>query len=239
MPSDAAAHFRRRRTARHRLASRSLPTRISSRPSPSFLPVSAEEAGWAPPKERGARRVTPLLALASSSSRSSSPNSRDFLEIAGRPPQHRTGARRSHADCRSSSGVGPGGGRVPDQDRLGPRALQHACRSTTCPAGEPEASALVNIRAHHRWGRIHRVRARPPSCRSRLRRRCDGRPAPAGARRTSSVDLPPSVRLFTGDVTHAPDWDAVLRLFRPSQIVHLAAETGTAQSLSRRRATAR
>lgn len=46
------------------------------------------------------------------------------------------------------------------------------------------------------------------------------------------MNLPPSVRLFTGDVTHAPDWDAVLRLFRPSQIVHLAAETGTAQSLS-------
>ncbi|KUI06085.1 NAD-dependent epimerase/dehydratase family protein [Mycobacterium sp. IS-3022] len=46
------------------------------------------------------------------------------------------------------------------------------------------------------------------------------------------VDLPPSVRFFTGDVTHAPDCDAVLRLFRPSQIVHLAAETGTAQSLS-------
>jgi dTDP-L-rhamnose 4-epimerase len=47
-----------------------------------------------------------------------------------------------------------------------------------------------------------------------------------------AIDLPPSVRLFTGDVTHAPDWDAVLRLFRPSQIVHLAAETGTGQSLS-------
>jgi dTDP-L-rhamnose 4-epimerase len=46
------------------------------------------------------------------------------------------------------------------------------------------------------------------------------------------IELPPSVRLFTGDVTHAPDWDAVLRLFRPSQIVHLAAETGTGQSLS-------
>ncbi len=46
------------------------------------------------------------------------------------------------------------------------------------------------------------------------------------------VELPPSVRLFTGDVTHAPDFDAVLRLFRPSQVVHLAAETGTAQSLS-------
>jgi dTDP-L-rhamnose 4-epimerase len=48
----------------------------------------------------------------------------------------------------------------------------------------------------------------------------------------ATVELPSSVRLFTGDVTHAPDCDAVLRLFRPSQIVHLAAETGTAQSLS-------
>jgi dTDP-L-rhamnose 4-epimerase len=48
----------------------------------------------------------------------------------------------------------------------------------------------------------------------------------------AAIDLPPSVRLFTGDVTHAPDWDAVLRLFKPAQVVHLAAETGTAQSLS-------
>ena len=48
----------------------------------------------------------------------------------------------------------------------------------------------------------------------------------------ATIDLPPSVHLFTGDVTHAPDCDAVLRLFKPSQIVHLAAETGTAQSLS-------
>lgn len=46
------------------------------------------------------------------------------------------------------------------------------------------------------------------------------------------IDLPPSVRLFTGDVTHAPDLDAVLRLTRPSQVVHLAAETGTGQSLA-------
>ena len=45
-------------------------------------------------------------------------------------------------------------------------------------------------------------------------------------------DLPRSVQLFTSDVTHAPDWDAVLRLFRPTQVVHLAAETGTGQSLS-------
>jgi dTDP-L-rhamnose 4-epimerase len=48
----------------------------------------------------------------------------------------------------------------------------------------------------------------------------------------TAIDLPSSVRLFTGDVTHAPDCDAVLRLFQPAQIVHLAAETGTAQSLS-------
>ncbi|MGE2721068.1 NAD-dependent epimerase/dehydratase family protein [Mycolicibacterium celeriflavum] len=48
----------------------------------------------------------------------------------------------------------------------------------------------------------------------------------------AEIDLPASVRFFTGDVTHAPDCDAVLRMFRPSQIVHLAAETGTAQSLS-------
>ncbi|EUA43788.1 NAD dependent epimerase/dehydratase family protein [Mycobacterium xenopi 3993] len=40
------------------------------------------------------------------------------------------------------------------------------------------------------------------------------------------------MRFFTGDVSHAPDWDAVLRLFQPRQIVHLAAETGTAQSLT-------
>jgi dTDP-L-rhamnose 4-epimerase len=49
---------------------------------------------------------------------------------------------------------------------------------------------------------------------------------------TQAIDLPPAVRLFTGDVTHAPDLDAVLRLFRPTQIVHLAAETGTGQSLT-------
>ncbi|MEB4212030.1 NAD-dependent epimerase/dehydratase family protein [Mycobacterium sp. 94-17] len=50
--------------------------------------------------------------------------------------------------------------------------------------------------------------------------------------RGQAIDLPPSVRFLTGDVTHGPDWDAVLRLFQPTQIVHLAAETGTAQSLT-------
>jgi dTDP-L-rhamnose 4-epimerase len=46
------------------------------------------------------------------------------------------------------------------------------------------------------------------------------------------ADLADSVTLLTGDVTHAPDWDAVLTLVKPDQIVHLAAETGTGQSLS-------
>jgi dTDP-L-rhamnose 4-epimerase len=46
------------------------------------------------------------------------------------------------------------------------------------------------------------------------------------------TDLPASVQLLTGDVTHAPDWKAVLRLVRPAQVIHLAAETGTGQSLS-------
>ena len=48
----------------------------------------------------------------------------------------------------------------------------------------------------------------------------------------AAIDLPSSVRLLTCDVTHGPDWDAVLRVVRPSQIIHLAAETGTGQSLS-------
>lgn len=47
-----------------------------------------------------------------------------------------------------------------------------------------------------------------------------------------AIDIPKDRHLFTGDATHAPDWDAVLRLFRPTQVVHLVAETGTAQSLS-------
>lgn len=48
----------------------------------------------------------------------------------------------------------------------------------------------------------------------------------------SAIAVPAPARLFPCDVTHAPDWDATLRLVRPTQIVHLAAETGTAQSLS-------
>jgi dTDP-L-rhamnose 4-epimerase len=50
----------------------------------------------------------------------------------------------------------------------------------------------------------------------------DGRPA----------GLPMDAQLITGDVAHAPDWDAALKLVRPEVVVHLAAETGTGQSLT-------
>jgi dTDP-L-rhamnose 4-epimerase len=40
------------------------------------------------------------------------------------------------------------------------------------------------------------------------------------------------VELLPVDVTSTQEWDAVLKLVRPDQIVHLAAETGTGQSLT-------
>ena len=43
--------------------------------------------------------------------------------------------------------------------------------------------------------------------------------------------LPSSATLFPLDVAHGPTWDAFFRLFRPDTVVHLAAETGTGQSL--------
>jgi dTDP-L-rhamnose 4-epimerase len=46
------------------------------------------------------------------------------------------------------------------------------------------------------------------------------------------ADLPASVDLRIGDVTSAHDLDAVVADLRPDTVVHLAAETGTAQSLS-------
>jgi dTDP-L-rhamnose 4-epimerase len=44
--------------------------------------------------------------------------------------------------------------------------------------------------------------------------------------------LDPRVELVRGDVTSASDWDALLADFRPTAVLHLAAETGTAQSLT-------
>jgi dTDP-L-rhamnose 4-epimerase len=43
--------------------------------------------------------------------------------------------------------------------------------------------------------------------------------------------LPEGVELLPVDVTHAPSWDALLRLVHADVVVHLAAETGTGQSL--------
>lgn len=43
--------------------------------------------------------------------------------------------------------------------------------------------------------------------------------------------LDPAVELVQGDVTRAVDWDRVLEQLRPDVVVHLAAETGTGQSL--------
>ena len=46
------------------------------------------------------------------------------------------------------------------------------------------------------------------------------------------AELPHSVQLRVGDVTRAEDLDAVVADLRPDTVIHLAAETGTAQSLS-------
>jgi dTDP-L-rhamnose 4-epimerase len=44
--------------------------------------------------------------------------------------------------------------------------------------------------------------------------------------------LDPRVELVRGDVTSPDDWDGVLADVRPDTVLHLAAETGTAQSLT-------
>lgn len=50
--------------------------------------------------------------------------------------------------------------------------------------------------------------------------------------RTVPDDLPADVRFVPGDVTAVGSWAAVLAAVRPEVIVHLAAETGTGQSLT-------
>jgi dTDP-L-rhamnose 4-epimerase len=45
------------------------------------------------------------------------------------------------------------------------------------------------------------------------------------------ADLHPKAELVVGDVTVPSDWDRVLGDLRPDIVIHLAAETGTAQSL--------
>ena len=46
------------------------------------------------------------------------------------------------------------------------------------------------------------------------------------------ADLPEGVELVVGDVTDPAAWDALLTTVRPDVVVHLAAETGTGQSLA-------
>ncbi len=50
--------------------------------------------------------------------------------------------------------------------------------------------------------------------------------------RTRPHALDPRVELVQGDVTDAAAWDALLRGTAPATIIHLAAETGTGQSLT-------
>lgn len=45
-------------------------------------------------------------------------------------------------------------------------------------------------------------------------------------------DLPADTELFTGDVASSENWDTLLKLIQPDIIIHLAAETGTGQSLT-------
>jgi dTDP-L-rhamnose 4-epimerase len=46
------------------------------------------------------------------------------------------------------------------------------------------------------------------------------------------ADFPTSCRFFPLDVTHPDPWEPLLKQTRPDVVVHLAAETGTGQSLS-------
>lgn len=50
--------------------------------------------------------------------------------------------------------------------------------------------------------------------------------------RSRPENLDPAVELVVGDVTEASTWDQLLPSFKPTVIVHLAAETGTGQSLT-------
>jgi dTDP-L-rhamnose 4-epimerase len=49
--------------------------------------------------------------------------------------------------------------------------------------------------------------------------------------RTRPKGLSDGAEFVLGDVTSPSDWDALLEQFKPDTVVHLAAETGTAQSL--------
>lgn len=68
----------------------------------------------------------------------------------------------------------------------------------------------------------------------------DGRPVVAidnlhpqvHAKQVRPADLHPDVELIVGDVCDPATWDLFMAKWRPSLVIHLAAETGTGQSLS-------
>jgi len=49
---------------------------------------------------------------------------------------------------------------------------------------------------------------------------------------THHADIPAGAVVLPFDTTHRPSWDALLHRMRPNVIIHLAAETGTGQSLA-------
>lgn len=49
---------------------------------------------------------------------------------------------------------------------------------------------------------------------------------------TRPITLNKNAELFVGDVTQAEDWDRILGEVSPDVVIHLAAETGTSQSMS-------
>ncbi len=49
--------------------------------------------------------------------------------------------------------------------------------------------------------------------------------------RSRPLDLPDEVTLFPGDVCSHDDWETFFAEYRPTVVIHLAAETGTGQSL--------
>jgi dTDP-L-rhamnose 4-epimerase len=51
------------------------------------------------------------------------------------------------------------------------------------------------------------------------------------ATQTRPAELHPSAELFIGDLTESQAWDGFFDSFKPDVVIHLAAETGTAQSM--------
>lgn len=100
--------------------------------------------------------------------------------------------------------------------------------TAAAPTGEPTGTCLVTGGAGfigtamspllvERFGRVVAVDSLHPQIHPTAQR---------------PADLHPAVELVVGDVTDAATWDRLLADVRPDVVVHLAAETGTGQSLA-------